>query len=98
MRWLAPGVLRGQQRIQLQVVGVAHCLTEVGMHPRVDGPEPFTHAHLALLFVSDARERFARWPGPYHFPDGRQENEMLARRQLRFLSLGPMAPSSSLAA
>jgi hypothetical protein len=49
MRWITLRVLRGQQRVQLQVVGVAHGFGEVGMHRRLDGPEPFTHGHLGLL-------------------------------------------------
>src|SRR5215212_6630868 len=49
MRWLAPRMLRVQQRVQLQIVGVAHRFTEVGMHSRLDRPESVTHAHLRLL-------------------------------------------------
>src|SRR5688500_10682751 len=49
MRWLAPRMLRVQQRAQLQIVGVAHRFTEVGIHSRLDRPESVTHAHLRLL-------------------------------------------------
>ena len=46
VRWVAARVLRGQQRTQLEVVGIAHRFAEVGVDPRLDRPKAFAHAHL----------------------------------------------------
>src|SRR5687768_7479943 len=84
MRWLAPRMLRVQQRVQLQIVGVAHRFTEVGMHSRLDRPESVTHAHLRLLaccplapecalklLSSPRRHGVPNWIAPAHYPDHR---------------------------